>query len=82
MIDAAAQGRTQAYIARLEEALAEYALRYGLTERARLVFQEGATPASRTISERGLLVGDTCPSASAPPAAEGTRSGRGAGSPD
>ena len=58
MIDTAAQDGARAYIVRLEEALAEYALRYGLTERARVLFQEGATTANRMRSERGMFAAE------------------------
>ena len=41
MTNSEALARASAYIGRLEEALAEYALRFGLTERARALFNEG-----------------------------------------
>jgi hypothetical protein len=42
MAIAAELAQAEARIARLEEALAEYALHYGLTERARALFREAA----------------------------------------
>ena len=42
MTNTAARAQAEARIVLLEEALAEYAMRYGLTERARALFREGA----------------------------------------
>jgi hypothetical protein len=54
MGDAAALARMQAQIVRLEETLAEYVLRYGLTDRARELFREaaaGGNEAGRTQAD-------------------------------
>ena len=57
MQDATATLAPDEHIRRLEEALAEYSVRYGLTERARRLFQEGAQPVGETKRERAALTG-------------------------
>jgi hypothetical protein len=65
MTDAAVQDRDLGYIARLEEALAEYAHLYGLTPRARTLFQERGALDRTNGPEREELAGTGSPSATA-----------------
>lgn len=52
MTDTEALARADARVALLEEALAEYAARYGLTERARALFRKGSEEILLTPSTR------------------------------
>ena len=53
MTQGAALARAKAHIAQLEEALAEYALHYGLTDRARALFREGVTMGNDQVGAEG-----------------------------